>query len=268
MLTRIRGWGFRIVVTSVVTMNGGCSDSPSIPSRIPTTPQADGAAPSPTPGSVPVPPGASETFHLSGLVSDDKGVGVPGAKVTVLLDGYSGPYVTTDMTGRYEISFDGVPGQLHVPGRDPAGTETALAFGQVESPGYERFAMYILGTTNNLVADVRLHPVRRITAGESVQLAVAPEDTVCGVDYWPGREFVCGIVRVVAPTDGTLTVDATAMPAGSPTPRLILYGGNTGTESNPATLRVLAGTEYTVNAQLPWGGSVSQSVVVTTTMTR
>ena len=48
----------------------------------------------------------------------------------------------------------------------------------------------------------------RITAGESAVLAVAPDDKVCASDAWPGRELICGTLRVVAPQDGTMTIEA------------------------------------------------------------
>ena len=204
---------------------------------------------------------------MSGLVTDDEGTRVPGAKVTVMLDEYSGPSVFTDATGRYAIGFDGVPGGIHFPGLDAVGTEEAVTFATVEALGYERFARLILGTTPHLVEDVRLHRIRRITAGESVTLTIAPDDTVCVIDSWPGRGLICGIVYVVIPSTGTLSVEAIPIHPALPRPAVSVYGTNAGSRGNPTAIQVFAGAEYTVNVELPWGGSTNQSVLVKTSIT-
>jgi len=50
---------------------------------------------------------------------------------------------------------------------------------------------------------LRLHQVRTITAGESMQDVVGADDSACGY-HWG---FVCRRVRVHAPAAGTLIVD-------------------------------------------------------------
>jgi hypothetical protein len=111
-------------------------------------------------------------------------------------------------SGRYKIDFTSAPGSNYFAGWDPPGTQDAVAFALVQASGYERYARFILGSTPELVENIHLHPIRRITAGASAMLTVSPEDTVCITDGWPGRELVCGIVRVVAPTDGVINVQA------------------------------------------------------------
>lgn len=119
---------------------------------------------------------------MTGVVTDDEGTPVPGAKVTVILDvdaSYGAePWVFTDPSGSYEVDFIGVPGS----NRGPAGTEEAVAFVQVEAAGYGRLARYLLGTTRDLVENCRVHHIKRITAGESVVLTIAPDDGVCAID--------------------------------------------------------------------------------------
>ena len=141
-----------------------------------------------------------------------------------------------------------------------------MGFVLVEAPAYDWHSRYVLGTTEHLVENIRLRRIQRITAGESAVLAVAPDDKVCASDSWPGRELICGTLRVVAPRNGTMTIEAVPSQAGSQLPALEVWGGRTGGRGNPTSISVVAGTEYTVNVELPWGISASQSFVVTTSM--
>ena len=169
-----------------------------------------------------------------------------------------------DASGRYRVNFTGVPGT----NRGPAGTEDSMAFAQVEAPGYGRLARYLLGTTGHLVENFHVHLVKRITAGDSAVLTIAPDDGVCGIDTLPARNLICSTwVRVVAPRDGVMRLEAVPMESGSVPALLEVYGGRTGApRGNPIALRVTAGTEYTVDVAVPWGISASQSFVVTTSM--
>jgi len=200
-------------------------------------------------------------FEMTGIVTDQEGTPVPGATVMAWED-YSGPSVLTDESGRYKLSFTGVPGSI----KGPAGTEEAVAFIHVEASGYERYARYLLGTTQHLVENVQLRRIKRITTGESAVLTIAPDDTVCVLDGLPGRDLVCGIVRVVVPASGILSIGAVPQQAGSAIPMLRAFGGGTGGWGNPTSFRVTAGTEYTVTVEVPWGFTGSQSFVVNATM--
>lgn len=209
------------------------------------------------------------TFEMTGVVVDDEGAPVPGAKVEVWFDYVDLASVVTDESGHYTVNFVGVPGQNHLAPRDPVGTEEAVAFAQVDVSGYEPYARYILGSTPYLVEDVRLHRVTRIMAGQSAVVTIAPADTVCVLDVWPGRELICGTLRVVAPSNGTVRVYAVPIQAASQPPMLALYGGGAGAPpGNPTALQVAAGTEYTVRVEVPWGSFGSQSFVVNTTLQR
>jgi hypothetical protein len=207
------------------------------------------------------------SFEMTGVVTDE-GRPVPGAKVTVILDPYMSdgtePSVLTDGSGGYQVNFTGVPGG----NRGPAGTEQAVAFAQVEAPGYERFARYVLGTTPHLVENFHVHPIRRVTAGESAVLTIAPDDGVCAIDVTPARELICGFVHLLAPRDGIMTVAAVPTQGAAALPVVEAYGGNTGSApANPTALRVAAGIEYTVEVQVPWGINASQSFTLTTSVT-
>jgi len=209
-------------------------------------------------------------FEMTGRVTDDEGGPVAGAKVTIILDvgeWYGpNPWVLTDASGRYKVNFMAIPGSNYYPGLDPPGTKEAVGFVMVEASGYDWHARYVLGTTEHLVENIRLRRIQRITAGESAELAVAPDDKVCASDAWPGRELICGTLRVVAPRNGTMTIEAVPGQAGSQLPGLEVWGGRTGGRGNPTSISVVAGTEYTVNVELPWGISASQSFGVKTSM--
>jgi hypothetical protein len=224
----------------------------------------------PSPSGSPTTPHPSMEFAMGGLVSNDEGVPVPGARMTVLFDPEAPdsqqPSALTDAAGRYAVNFKAVPGSAYVPNRDPAGTEDAVAFGQVEASGYERYARWILGTTQRLIENVRLHRITHITAGTPAMLTIAPDDTLCVLDVWPGRDLICGIVHVVAPTSGTMSIAAVPSQAGSDLPDIEAYGGATGARGNPVLIQVSAGTEYTVLVEVPWGHQVSQSFVLNTSV--
>ena len=127
---------------------------------------------------------------------------------------------------------------------------------------------HVLGTASQLVENVRLHRIMRINAGESLMLTVSPDDSVCVTDGWPGREQVCGIVRVLAARDGVLRVEATPTRAGSARPDLTVCGGNTGApRANPTSLRVIAGTEYLVNVPVEWGLAENRDFSLETSLT-
>ncbi len=132
---------------------------------------------------------------------------------------------------------------------------------------YGRLARYLLGTTGDLVENFHVHLIKRIPAGESAALTIAPDDGVCAIDTLLDRNLICGTwVRVVAPRDGVMSVEAVPIQSGSALATLEVYGGGTGARGNPTVLRVTAGTEYTVDVAVPWGISASQSFVVKTSM--
>jgi hypothetical protein len=205
---------------------------------------------------------------MTGAVSDDQGIPVAGAKITVSFDdgeSADGPSALTDGSGGYKINFTAVPGSNYFAGWDPPGTQDSVAFALVQASGYERYARFILGSTPQLVENIRLHPIRRMTAGASAMLTVGPEDTVCVTDAWPGRELVCGIVRVVAPANGVMNVQAVSIDPGSQPAVLRVSGGGIGSpRGNPTALQVAAGTEYLVDVEVPWG--TGQSVLVKTSI--
>jgi hypothetical protein len=71
-----------------------------------------------------------------------------------------------------------------------------------------------ISAPQDAVQDFRLYPIERITAGQSARLTVGPGDTLCvnNVQDSPGLgpAYVCRTIRVVAVSDGMLTIDVVA----------------------------------------------------------
>ena len=146
--------------------------------------------------------GKPSVWHidLSGVVTDDASVGVPGVTITVhpfiAIPEPPAVTTTTDASGRYIVTFDG----------------NATAAVAAERDGFERAyqsAAVTVGATQ-VRSDITVHQVLRITAGESL-CVVVPAGPVCGLE----GEFLCRPVRVVAPTAGTLLLSVTAETASS-----------------------------------------------------
>lgn len=245
----------RTVVLVTLLLTIACDGrGPTTPTSRPPTPSTSGS---------PSPPRESMAFEMTGVVTDDEGTPVPGAKITVWLDYVDLASALTDESGGYKVNFTGVPGL----NKGPAGTEEAVAFALVEASGYEGYAHYVLGTTQYLVGNIQLHRIKRITAGESAVLTISPDDTLCATDAAVGDQTICRTVRVVVASNGIMRIEAVPTQAGSKLPMLRVYGGGTGApQGNPSLLRVAAGIEYTVDVEVAWGFNGSQSFVVKTSM--
>ncbi len=142
----------------------------------------------------------------------------------------------------------------------------------VEADNYATDYRYVGGTPHN----VHLYPIRRITAGDSTSVTVAPDDTLCvnNVQDSPGLgpDYVCRSVRVVAPSAGVMTLEALSTTNGPP-PLLeveIVAGGNgpccPERLENPTSIPVTAGTEVVAHVEMPFGSATSQSFTLNTSM--
>ena len=192
-------------------------------------------------------------FEMTGAVTDEEGTPLADAGVSVWRDYEPFSTARTDQSGRYKLIFTGVPGA----NTGPPGTEDSVGFAVADAAGYEHHARDILGTTPNLVENIRLRLIRRIAAGESVALTVAPDDTICALDGLPGRYLICRTVHVAVQNDGIMTIEAVPTQPGS-APVLTVYGARSGApRANPTSLRVVAGAEYTVHIEFPRGASRS-----------
>jgi hypothetical protein len=181
----------------------GCSGSESAPRRTPVAPSAPIAASTPV---TPIPP-ATSTFHVTGVVTEDDGNPLAGASVTIQPFVYSTPTSaipsvssTTDRSGAYSMDFEANRTWLGLVGHV-----------QAESAGHDTTDYDILSgpVSQNASRNLHVYRIRRITAGESTVLTVAPGDPICG----DSDQFVCRTVHIMPPTDGTMTIEA--VPASS-----------------------------------------------------
>ena len=151
----MRRW-VALMVSSAVGLIAGCRQ-PTAPTPVAEiTPPA--APTAPAPGS----PRELVTFEIVGIVAEESGAPITGAKVTVI-SGFDGPFAFTNSEGFFRVQYAAVPGSEYHPGYDAPGTRESVGFLQVEAPGYERFARHILARGSELVENVRLHrPTHRL----------------------------------------------------------------------------------------------------------
>ena len=230
-------------------------------SRGPTSP----TTPSSPPSALRPPLGPMDSFQMTGLVANHEGTPISGATVTVWHDAFvESSVVVTDASGRYSVRFSSARGS----NAGPPGTELSIGMALIEAAGYDWYARYIVAPTEQFIENFQLLRIQRITAGESAVVTIAPHAKVCGSDWSPGRETLCGSIFVVAPIDGILTVAVFPAEGAPALSRLDVFGSRVGGTGNPTSIRVTAGTEYTVNLALPWGLAASQSFVVKTSIVR
>jgi len=229
---------------------------------------ATSVAPTTLPTASPTSPTVSTTtraFELTGVAVGDDGRPVANAPVYV---NFGRPAVTarTDDTGRYRVNFDVEPNayskKLEV---------TAMIY--LDGNGYEHEYRWFRPTGSDPRQILDLHPrrIQQITAGESVSVTVARDDTPCinNVQDIPGlgSSYVCRTVRVIVPADGVLTVAASA---NSGAVALLEMEATTGPDDccflgTPLTLAVTAGRVVKVNVEI-LEGSPSQTFTLTTRM--
>ena len=107
-------------------------------------------------------------------------------------------------------------------------------------------------------------------------MTVAPDDTLCvnNVQDTPGLgpDYVCRSVRVVAPSDGIMTLEALSTQGGAHPPLEVETVGVSPCcserKGNPTSIQVTAGTEVVVNVEMVLGSATSQSFTLTTSMAR
>ena len=150
-------------------------------------------------------------FSLSGIVTGEDERPVPGLTVHLRphLGRSSGTRVSTqtDSGGAYAFAFSAVPGE-------PGGFVGEL---DTEKVGYEPSRASLLsGGNTKVVKDLHVYAIRRIPAGESIYVVIAPDDPYCGGIN--GDDWVCRTVRVTSPGRGTITIDVVSdsgVPPGS-----------------------------------------------------
>jgi hypothetical protein len=201
-----------------------------------------------------------ESFEVTGVVTDDQGGPLGAAVVTMRywLGGKIGVQsVLTDASGRYAIGFTSNPWMIGTSGRGAAQAE-------IFDLAYERYQRTVTATNSSLIENFRLHGIQFIAAGDSLVLSVAPDDGECPDD----ASGPCRIVRVAAPADGVMTVEALSTQPATEQPQVEVccVSGNE-RYGNPLTMPVTAGTAYyEVQIGLSRGITTTQSVLLKTSL--
>jgi hypothetical protein len=212
------------------------------------------AATSPSP-----PPTTPTTFAVSGTVIDGTtSAPIAGAAVSI----NAGYRTTTDGSGHYRMT-----------GLLDAGLHLNVT--SVSANNYASDVRSIEGTSQT----VRLHRIERMVAGDSTVVTVAPDDTLCVNTLQDmlglSPDYVCRSVRVVAPIDGVMTLEALST-QGRARPPLeveivaIVAPGKPGCCAerieNPTSMVVTAGTEVVANVEMLSRSTASQSFTLITSV--
>jgi protocatechuate 3,4-dioxygenase beta subunit len=183
------------------------------------------------------------------------------------------PNVYVSVNGRYDARSDSA-GRYHLTGAldgGNLGTLNNVTFATVD--GFEPEYRPIQAN----VQDFHLRPFQRITAGASTSITVSPTDTMCvnNVQDTPqlyGSVFfmVCRSVRVTAPKDGLLTVEAVSSDGAHPQLEAEAVPDahccTLENMANPWSQFVTAGTEVIVNVEIPSNSGGSKTFTVQTTL--
>ena len=157
---------------------GACSDGIPIAPSPPVDPAPVVSTPAPQ----------LQPLHITGRVVDSSDKGVPDATITQ----WDRPNTATSgPDGRFEMDLAVKPNDRWF-------------WVTVEKPGYERseLAREVSGAD---VTSLRLHQPLNIAAGDSIHLAIHPDDPACGY-HWG---YICRYVRVNTVDAGLLTVELT-----------------------------------------------------------
>ena len=238
--------GCAVLLVIVASACGGGSITTTAPTPAPESTVSPRPAPSPTPPAMDI--------LLTGQVTDST-TSAPISGATVYINGRY--RTTTDSSGNYSDA-----GKLDAGGN--------YNFTYVSANDYESDYRYIRATAQN----VRLYRINRITGGDSTTVTVEADDTLCvnkaqdtpGV----GPDYVCRSVRVVAPSDGVMTLEAVSTHGGTHPPLEVETVGAplccSERIGNPTSIQLTAGTEVVANVEMVLGSTISQSFTLSTSM--
>jgi hypothetical protein len=175
---------------------------------------------------------------------------------------------TVSINGRYRAITDSL-GNYTVSGCLDAGGDSNIT--SVSANNYASDFRYIRGMSLN----VRLYRIKRIMAGASTSVTVAPDDTLCvnNIQDTPGvgQDYVCRSVLVTAPTDGIMTLEALSTQGAARPPleveAVAVPPCCSERIGNPTSIQVTAGTQVVVNVEVVLG-SGAQSFTLSTSMAR
>lgn len=206
-------------------------------------------------------------YEVTGMVIDEDGR--PLASAAVAFDfvspdnpsRFAQPQVRTDAAGYYLISFTAAPGAY-------AGS---VAFTRANKDGYEADNRWFRAETDGShTLNFHLYRSRRLTAGETTTVAIAPDDSICFNNFhdFPGLgDYICRTVRIMAPIDGVMTIEAISVANGThPSLTVETVNASVWPLENPTSIPVSAGTEVMVNIEMPADSSTRESFMLTTAM--
>jgi len=204
-------------------------------------------APTPAPSATPLPP----TSVLTGQVTD-RATSAPIAGANVVAS-YPSLYGTTDSLGNYSLSD--LPAWF------------AIVWANADN--YEADVRYYRAAVQNF----RLYPIQRIRGGDATLVTVAPDDPLCNNNIdspgW-GGDMVCRIVRVVAPLNGIMTLEAIPIGGGARPPLVVeTLSGNQLTSAvreNPTSIHVKTGTEVIAHVETDAASTTAQTFTLATSM--
>ena len=162
----------------------------------------------------PSPP--TQTFQITGTVSNHLGIPLAGVRVLVAPAPRGGAAdARTDALGRYAVAVT-----------SPSGRPTEI---QVISDDktYQWYRRPVALTSPHIVEDVALRPAVHVQAGDQASIVLTPDNGRC----WDFFVEPCAQLWVHAPADGTLTIEITSQdpdPAGTRLAASVsdLCGGN------------------------------------------
>ena len=263
-----RAWLLCIAMT--VTLTAGCGSTPTSPA---TTP-----APTPAPTPSPAPAPTIARYHVTGRVTQENGSPLSGAGVEVDYreggGGFSDPLARchslgcwllarTDPAGNYDVTFEPGPGPIFL------AQGAGVIYGLME--GFATNVQLLPRASAEIVQNLRLRPVRRIDVGQSVEVTVEPDSSLCSdLEDLYALSYRCEFVDVVAPAPGTLLVEVRGSVGGVvPTVFWTTSGNYTGPitrspDVSTVPIQIRGGT-YGILAGIP-AGSAPQRLIVHTSM--
>ena len=218
-----------LVVMLPLLLSAACTDG--APVR-PTTPVVDAV-----------------DFQLTGVVTDDDGTPMAGAsrqhrsrRTRWILAGRTRRDESVRLLCR---GFQGAArcqrecAWRHPLAQDPAALAWAYApgcAGPLDEPqpgcAYDPDTRYIASNSPQVTQNFRLHRMTRVAAGQPATITVALGDRVCGCEV---LESICRTVRIVAPSAGTMTVEA--VPVGTTSVPARLYSDHRRSAWKPPVVR-------------------------------
>lgn len=194
-------------------------------------------------------------FHLSGIARDDDYQPVSAVEVNVYprIGGFGyGPIVSTltDAGGAYAVDFNAV-----------RAADGAVAGLLTHKAGYEPDDRgFIEPSGSTAVQNLRIYRIRRIVAGQSTHLVVAPDDPHCGInDQW-----VCRTLRVTSSSSGTIVIETVADSGAAPVHGLEVSSPSYSCCAPRQTISVSAGVEVITHILMVWTATTSEGYTVST----